>query len=63
MKGDCQNCGFTLYEDDGELALMGCRHRRWKELRTKYTDMLVSTKEECWYPEGSLDVIREREEV
>jgi len=60
MNIDCQTCGGT--SDEGVITLMGCRHRAWKELRTKYTEMLASTKEECWYPEGSLDVTRDKAE-
>lgn len=59
MKGDCETCG---HGDVSEFELMGCYHQRWKEIRTKYVDDLNPPKVDCWYPVGSLDVIRETEE-
>ena len=56
----CDTCGYK--EGDGKVMIMGCWHKHWKDMRSMYTEQSDRTQVRCWYPSGSLDVIRDREE-
>lgn len=62
MKRDCDTCGYGHVDDDF-MAVMGCFHTNWKNLRSKYTEETDDAGVDCWFPEGCLDVVREQEEL